>query len=303
VSNIDPQYEAAGFTGPIVGYEPWGASTYHGLQTQLDRRFANGLYLQAAYTFSHAIDNSTADFFSTVIAPRRPQDFRNLPAERSNSVLDHRNRFSLSMVYDTQWFKHSSSWIARNVLSGYEIAPTYIYETGQWATVQSGQDSNLNGDNAGDRAIFNAGGVAGRGTDVLPITDQSNNCGVLEDEPCIVGYVANDPTARYIRTGIGALATTGRNTLSSPAINNWDLTVAKTIHFNERVSFKFQFQALNALNHPEFTTGLVNQANSFSSAGSGQRNVLRPEKSTFNDWRSAFSSNSRIVQLGAKLIF
>jgi hypothetical protein len=95
----------------------------------------------------------------------------------------------------------------------------------------------------------------------------------------------------------------GRSTITSPPINNWDLTVAKTVHFNERISLKFQFQTLNALNHPEFTTGLVNQANSFSSAGGGQRLVLEPRSSTFENWRSAFSSNSRIVQLGAKLMF
>jgi hypothetical protein len=302
--NEDPAYanipctadptQNCGFGSNIVGFMPFGSSTYHGLQGQLDRRFANGLYLQAAYTWSHAIDNSTADFFSTVIAPRRPQDFRDLPAERASSVLDHRSRVTLSMVYDTQWFKHSSSWVARNVLSGYQIAPTYIYETGQLATIQSGIDSNLNGDNAGDRAILNPAGVAGRGSTVTPVLDQGGNT---------VGYVADDPTARYITAGAGALANIGRSTLGSPAINNWDLTVAKTIHFNERIALKLQIQTLNALNHPQFTTGLVNQANSFSSAGTGQRLVLEPRSSTFNDWQSAFSSNSRIVQLGAKLTF
>ncbi len=84
-----------GFFSEITAYEPWGSSTYHGLQTQLNRRFCSGLQFQAAYTFSHTIDNSTADFFSTIIAPRRPQNFRDLPAERANSILDHRHR-----VYD-----------------------------------------------------------------------------------------------------------------------------------------------------------------------------------------------------------
>src|SRR2546421_8207597 len=49
----------AGFTSPITGFMPWGASTYHGMQTQLSRRMANGLQFQAAYTWSHAIDDST----------------------------------------------------------------------------------------------------------------------------------------------------------------------------------------------------------------------------------------------------
>ena len=133
----------------------WGDSIYHGLQTQLNRRFANGLQFQAAYTWSHAIDNSTADFFSTIISPRRPQDFQNLAAERGNSLIDHRHRFTLSAVYEVPFFSKSSSWLARNLLGNYQLAPVYTYETGQWGTVQSGVDSNLNGDNAGDRVILN----------------------------------------------------------------------------------------------------------------------------------------------------
>jgi len=307
IGHNDPEYLAATcsdgsscpFLSPITSYRPYGSSTYHGLQTQLDRRFANGLYIQGAYTWSHSIDNSTADFFSTVIAPRRPQDFRNLPAERASSLLDHRNRVTLSLVYDTQWFKHSSSWVARNLLSGYEIAPTYIYETGQLATVQSGIDSNLNGDNAGDRVIINPAGRPGTGSDVLPIHDVSGD---------VVGYYAVDPTAYFIKTGAGALADAGRNLLTSPSINNWDLTIAKSVKFKERYELKFQFQSLNMLNHPQFTTGAINTANSISAAGTTQRNVLIPnqgdlDSGVFGNWKSAFSSNSRIVQLGAKFIF
>jgi hypothetical protein len=325
---LDPAYLNAGFgtlnptadcpTGAcfpeIVGFMPWGSSTYHGLQAQLDRRFSNGLYVQAAYTFSKTIDNSTADFFSTVIAPRRPADFRNLQAERANSILDHRNRFTLSLLYDTQWFRHSSSWLARNVLSGYEIAPVYIYETGQWGTVQAGRDANLNTDNAGDRVLINPAGIAGRGTDVTAVTDLDGN---------VVGYQAKDSTARYVRAGTGSFATgaanaAGRSLVVSPAINNLDLTIAKSVKFKERYEFKFQLGALNVLNHPEYTTGSANQANSIGEAGTAQRNVLVPSTANltnktiglvtfpngvFGQWRSAFSSTPRIVQLGAKFIF
>ena len=86
-----PAYLAAGFTGIITSYQPWGNSTYHGWANQLTRRFANGLQFMGAYTFSHNIDDSTAEVFSTYTTPRRPQDIRNLRADRSSSALDHRN--------------------------------------------------------------------------------------------------------------------------------------------------------------------------------------------------------------------
>ena len=143
----------------MTAYEPWGASTYHGLQTQLNRRFSNGLQFQVAYTWSHTIDNSTADFHSTDVSPRRPQDFRNLPAERGNSIIDHANRITIAAIYDAPWYKGSSNWLKKNVLGNYEIAPVYTYESGQWGTVQSAVDSNLNYDSAGDRVIFNPSGT------------------------------------------------------------------------------------------------------------------------------------------------
>jgi hypothetical protein len=305
-----PGYLNNGFFGSfLVGFMPWGASTYHGLQAQLEHRMANGLFFQAAYTFSHSIDNSTADFFSTVIAPRRPQNFRDLNSERGNSLLDHRNRFTLALVYDSQWFNHSPNWFMKNIVGNYEFTPVYFYETGQWATIQSGQDSNLNLDNAGDRAIVNPAGNANRASDVTAIVNQSGDT---------VGYFANDPTARYIQTGIGALATGGRGTFASPAINNLDLGASKKFRFGERMEFQFGVLAINVLNHPQYTTGFVSQADSVSDVAAGQRNVLEPKQSTldpqyagslffpngiFGNFKAAYPSNARKLALNAKFSF
>ena len=85
-----------GFNRPsVVGFENYGYSNYNGLQTQLTRNFTNGLQFQAAWTWSHAIDNSTADVFSTVLTPRRPQDFQCFACDYSTSALDRRHRFTL----------------------------------------------------------------------------------------------------------------------------------------------------------------------------------------------------------------
>ncbi len=72
--NVVPGYRAAGFTGIITSYQPWGNSTYHGWANQITRRFQNGFQLIGSYTWSHAIDDSTADVFSTYVTPRRAQN-------------------------------------------------------------------------------------------------------------------------------------------------------------------------------------------------------------------------------------
>src|SRR5208282_4682019 len=112
--------------------------------------------------------NSTADFHTTDITPRRQEDFTNLAQDRANSALDHRHRVTLAVVYDLPYFKGSSKLVS-NTLGNWEFAPVYTYQSGEWGTVQDGVDANLNGDSAGDRAIVNASGIGNTGSGVTPL--------------------------------------------------------------------------------------------------------------------------------------
>jgi hypothetical protein len=289
---VDLNYLNQGFESTITGFMPWGASTYHGLQTQVQRTLTNGLQFLGAYTYSHEIDNSTADFFSTVISPRRPQDFRNLPAERGNGLLDHRHRFTFQLSYDVQWFAHDSNWFKKNILGNYQFIPVYTYETGQWGTVQSGTDANLNGDAAPDRAIFNPQGTKGVGSDVIPLT---NSAGYT------VAYQAVNPNAQYVVASYGAYANSSRGNVLTPPINNFDISAAKHFKFRERYQVDFLAQAFNLFNHPQFVTGYINDIASLGNTGS--RNFLLPASSTFMNASQNFSSNPRTMQLALKFTF
>jgi Carboxypeptidase regulatory-like domain len=304
---IIPAFSAAGFTNNIVQFSPFGNSLYHGLALQVNRRFTNGLQFQGAYTFSHTIDDSTADFFSTVITPRRSQDFQNLRADRSNSALDHRHRFTLSAVYDTPWFKHSS-WVLRNLASNFQVIPVWIYETGEWGDVQSVIDSNLNGDSAGDRSVFNPAGNPNVGSGVTPLCNSSlpsgTTCGSAASNSHLVGYLADNGNAGYITAGRGALANAGRNTLKLSPIDNIDLSLVKRFNFTERYQFVFGAQMLNAFNHPQFVAGLLNDIASFGNTSDAARNgFLNPASTSFLNARANFPSNARTIGLVAKFTF
>jgi hypothetical protein len=253
----------------------------------------NGLQFQLAWTWSKTIDNSTADFHSTDITPRRPQDFFNLAAERANSLLDHEHRITFQVAYDVPWFAHDSNWLKKNILGNYEFVPVYTWESGQWGTVQSALDSNLNGDAAGDRAIYNPSGQSNVGSDVSPLT---NSAGYT------VAYLANNPNARYIIAGYGAYATTSRGNLQTPPTNNFDITAAKHLKFGERYQFDFLAQAFNLLNHPQFITGLINDIRSNGVTGPSRDNFI-PNNSTFDQPKLNFPSNARTMQLAMKFSF
>jgi hypothetical protein len=284
---------AAGFASTITTFEPEGNSTYHGLATQITKRFSKGLQFIGAYTWSHNIDDSTAALFSTVTSPRRPQDFDNLRPERASSALDHRNRFSMSWIYDAPWFKNAN-WFEKNLIGNWVFGGTYIAETGTWATPRSGIDSNLNGDNAGDRTVINPSGLGNRGSDITTLTNTSG---------AVVGYLANDPTARYIKAGAGVLPTAGRNTLRLPGINNFDLSLAKRFNFTERKALEFRAEAYNALNHPQYTPGFPSVANLRSRTAGGAVSLLLPDNPIFDRPDLAYQSNSRLMQLVMRFTF
>jgi hypothetical protein len=313
LENLDnevPAFEAAGFGSAITGFLPLGSSTYHGLQTQLNRSFSNGLQFQAAYTWSHTIDNSTADFFSTVLTPRRPQDFQCLSCDRSNSALDRRHRLTLQLLYEVPFFKHSNSFM-KNVVGNWTITPVYTFESGEWADVQSAVDSNLNGDSAPDRSIINPGGIPGTGSGVSAICNSGfvpsptvQTCGDQGSEKFVVGYVANNPSAQYIAAGLGAFANAGRNTLQMDPINNIDLSVFKRLNLTERYQFEFGAQAFNVLNHSQFVAGSINTVNgNLGFAPSAHSNYLQPGTAEFNQPQTTFLSHSRQMQLSMKFIF
>jgi hypothetical protein len=280
----------------------------------VNRRFTNGLQFQAAWTWSHTIDNSTADFFSTLLTPRRAQDFQNMPAEKSNSALDRRHRITVQAIYDVPWFKHSGSFL-KNSLGNFEITPTYTFETGEQASVQSALDSNLNGDSAGDRAIFNPGGVSGTGSGVtnlcktgLPVGHLCNGDPdpLFDPSPWVVGYLANNPNAQYITAGYGARANASRNTIQMRPINNWDLSIVKRLTFAERYKFEVGGQFMNLFNHPQFIGGYINTVNPIANAlgtAPAVRNYLTPDAANFNNPQATFPSNARTMQVFMKFSF
>ena len=324
-----PEFLNAGFQRNIVADSPNGWSIYHGLQAQLSRRFDNGLTFQAAYTYSRTIDNSTADFFSTSLTPRRPQDFQNWDAEKSVSALSRTHRFTLAAVYDLPLFKNGN-WLMKNIVGNWGFSPIYTYESPQWATVQSAVDSNLNNDSAGDRAIFNPVGKAGTGSGVNPLCKSGmpsfGVCGEndfdpaagppgpgnFDSTPFLVAYGAVNPTAQYIVAGPGARATTGRNTLATAPTNDFSLATYKEISFRERFKFRFGAQFANLLNHPQYIPGSnpgqglgVNDVTSFVTGpnSTSYLNYLTPGNAIFNNPKAVFASNARTIALVAKFTF
>ena len=305
---IVPAFSAAGFNSNIVGFPSNGNSTYNGFSAQLTKRFSNGWQGSAAYTWSHLIDDTTAEVFSTVLSPRRVQDFRNLVPERSDSALDRRHRFVLSSTYDLPFFNKSTNWASRSLLGGWSLAGTLAFESGEKATVLSGLDSNLNGDAAGDRSIFNPGGVPGTSSVSTPLLktctsfNPDGTC-AISNALRTVGYLVKTPSAQYWQAGAGALSTTGRNTLQLPGINNLDFSVFKNFRVTESMKVQFRVDMFNAFNHAQYTPGSVNGGEATSETSLAATNLITVGTNTFNRPEQTFSNHPRVIQMMLRFSF
>ncbi|MBO0861297.1 MAG: TonB-dependent receptor [Chloracidobacterium sp.] len=313
-SNIVPAFDAAGFNQNfITAFLSNGNSDYHAFSAQLTKRLTKGLQMNGAYTFSHLIDDSTAEVFSTVLTPRRQQDFQNLGADRANSALDHRHRFTLSALYDLPFFSKGSNRLTRSLLGGFSMAGTYGIETGEPATVTSLTDSNLNGDSAGDRAIFNPNGVPGTASIAVPLLKTCPASGIQPDGTCdpkltpsrTVGYFIPNPNAQYIQAGPGTVATAGRNTMTLPRINDLDFSVFKNFAITETVKVQFRTDFYNAFNHPQFVPGSVNGVEPTGQTSNAASTLygIGPNQTLFNRPDLVFSSHPRVIQMALRLNF
>jgi hypothetical protein len=306
---------ADGFLGSMTTFPPIGSGIYHAGSVDFIHRFARGIYLRANYTYSKNLDNATNELFSSRVNPRRAQDGFDFAAERGLSALDIRHKFALSFLYEIPNVQTDHAFV-KALAHGWEWGGTYLAESGQPVTPLSGVDSNANGDSAGDRTIINPAGVgltgstvnfvcnAGAGGATSIVTDPST-CGSGDDSN-IIGYVAANPTARFIQAGVGAKANAGRDTVSTPGLNIWNMSLLKNTKLSERFALQFRAETYNTFNHRNFSIGLptnngtIDQNTNANPLSSGYIFVTSGNLFLNNH---QFNGGSRTMQLGLRLIW
>ncbi len=302
-----------GFFSVFTTFQPAGQGIYHAGSVDVNHRMGHGLRLIGSYTFAKNIDNATNELFSSRVNPRRPQDTRDLRNERGRSVLDIHQKLAIGWLYDLPNVRAENA-LAKGFLHGWEVAGTYLAQTGQPITALSGTDSNANGSSAGDRTITNPAGVGNTGSGVNFVCINGNGVSsiVTSTGACtggsanIVGYVAQNSTARFVQAGLGAFPTTGRNTVSTPGLNLWNIAAIKTTKIGERYSFQVRVETYDTFNHRNYSIGLptnngaldqVTNANPLSTA--------YPFVTAGNLFlnNQQFNGGSRRMQFGLKFIW
>lgn len=319
--NFNPQpYSVDGFFGNLTTFPSVGQNTYNAVSADFQHRFSRGLYFRTNYTFSKNIDNSTNELFSSYVNPRRAQDGFDFPNERGRSALDINHKFAMVWVYDIPNV-HTDNGFVRVLAHGWQWNGSYIWESGQPVTPLSGTDANANGDAAGDRTILNPAGVGLTASGVNAVCNAGPGgatsivgrdavtgswaCG-SQDDSNIVGYVALDPTGRFVQAEVGAFANTGRNTVNTPALNIWNMGVFKNTKLTERFMLQFRAETYDTFNHRNFVIGLpTNNGSLDATTNTNPLNagyIFVTSGSSFLN-NKIFNGGSRTMQLGVRLQF
>ena len=118
-----------------------------------------------------------------------------------------------------------------------------------------------------------------------------------------IGYLAVDPSARYVIAGPDVRATIGRNSFKSPGFGVMNLSLGKKVKLTESTFFQFKADFFNVLNHKNYT---ISNTNIFSVAGvtaattnPGYAQIADPN--FLNP--TIFSGGNRAVTLTAKFVF
>ena len=228
-----------------------GHSTYHSLQTRLEKRYSAGLTFTAAYTFSRLIDDAGAVFDSAIltgpVANFQAADSYNKRLEKDVSTGSIPHVFSAGFVYELPFGQGRARPLARwlNLLAGsWRLAGIVRVQSGSPVAVT--QATNLNA-----FAGFGIQRPNRLADSALPAERRT--------------------TARWFDTAAFAaapqftLGNSSRNPATGPGYRTLDVMAGKTFSVTERLRAEFRAEAFNSTNTPP----LGNPNGSFGSAAFG----------------------------------
>ena len=243
-----------------------GISSYNALQLRATKQLTNSRFgtgqFQAAYTWSHSIDDSTDPLVAQSGERSFPRDSSGfaggLRAERGNSGFDTRHRFVANFTYELP-IKFSNAILDRS-LGHFELSGIVTVQSGRPYSVFGGTDSA--GTGLSQRADF------GNGTNNLvdpnPPLDPRTQTGPrrsLFANPCPA-----DSTNSVTCAGtnlVGRQGTVGRSAFVGPAFRQFDFSVIKRIPITEKLKLRIQADFFNLFNQVNFAQP-VNTINSLN---------------------------------------
>jgi hypothetical protein len=256
-----------------------GTSRYNGLNVRFqstDLRHS-GVSVVANYTYSHSMDDLSSTFSDSTggasngIGNLGYLDPRNPKLDWGSSDFDIRNRISLSMIWETPWYR-SGKGLRRQALGGYTIVPVFTARTGVPFSIFDTTNSVNAGAGYGIPRYVAAGTVSNFHTG-SPVAIGPNNFQVL----------SLPPGNSFSNVALGGISDFGpypsdmtlRNAFRGPSAWNFDLALTKSFAVTERVRVEFRAEGFDLFNHHNLYINALNLDNANFGGGRVIVNALK----------------------------
>ncbi|MEQ1948157.1 MAG: TonB-dependent receptor [Bryobacteraceae bacterium] len=239
------------FTTVVMYRNNIGHSTYHSLQSRIEKRFSRGLTFTTAYTFSKLIDDAGSVFDSAVltgpVSNFQAGDSYNKRMEKDVSTGNVPHIFSSGVVYELPFGRGRarplSGW--RDLIAGgWQVSGIVRMQSGSPIAIT--QATNLNA-------------FAGFG---IQRPNLSGNPTLPSDQRTPARYF---DTSLFSSAPQFALGNAARNPVSGPSYRTADVMLGKTFALTDRFRMEFRAEAFNVTNTPAF----ANPNGSFGNAAFG----------------------------------
>ncbi len=242
-------------------------SNYESVYGKLEKRASHGLAALISYTFSKGLDDQGGNIGNQ----SRTQNDNNPSADYSLTDENITHTFVASPIYQLpfgkgQRFLGNGRYV--NLLAGgWEVSAIVTAHSGFPFTVNSTQDySNTNSFSPRPDRTCN-----GAGPKTIPAWFKTS---------CFT----TDALAQALASGTPRFGNSGRNILTQPGVQNWDIAFIKQAPINERIKVEFRGELFNAFNH-------TNLGTPGATIGTGNFGVV------------SYSSGPRDIQLAVKAKF
>ncbi|MGA3028570.1 MAG: TonB-dependent receptor [Bryobacteraceae bacterium] len=300
--NVAIRVPYIGYSFNSVLYEAEGISNYDALQFQVRKRLSMGLQLTASYTWSHALDEQSGlGLFVTGNNPLTPRD------NYASADFDQTHVILVNYGYTIPSFKQNKALNA--LVSDWTIAGQTVAQSGQPYSVYdyTGSVASLydgSNDEIGNPIVPLLPGVSNKQAQLQGTTGVNAGKPVLNVAdflpefvaPGTYGVPACDATGCDVYESL--FGYTGRNTFRGPFQVRFDMSLARQFTINERFHLRFEADAFNIFNHPDFDT--PNNDVYFFSEYAGP--VLNPPEGSLGMIQHTIGS-SRFLQLSLHLTF
>jgi carboxypeptidase family protein/TonB-dependent receptor-like protein len=247
-----------GYDMNSVLYEAAGTSNYDALQLQVKKRLSSGLQFTASYTYSHALDEQSG--LGLFFTGNNPLD---LKANYASADFDQTHVFLINYSYTTPSFVKNAA--LGKAVNGWTIGGQTVAQSGQPYSVYdySGSVGSLyygTSDYITNPIVPLKPGVTPKQAQLQGTTGINAGSPVLNAADFLPQFVAPGTNGVPACDSSGCdlfeslFGSSGRNLFRGPFQVRFDMSLAKQFPIRERFQLRFEVDAFNIFNHPDFDT-------------------------------------------------